>query len=73
MKKEAAEKAHILLSKIDELKDILDQKALRFSAEYPDLGYGAMKIIGLPDSMQTTIKELIVNKIKDLETELSNL
>lgn len=73
MEKEAAEKAHILLSQIDELKDIIDQKALRFSAEYPEFGYGAMKTIGLPDSMQTAIKKLVVNKIKDLETELSNL
>lgn len=73
MEKEAAEKAHILLSQIDELKDILDHKALRFNAEYPDRRLGGTHIKELPDSMQTGIKELIVNKIKDLETELNNL
>ncbi|MFA6726848.1 MAG: hypothetical protein WCS17_01385 [Prevotella sp.] len=71
MKKEAAEKAHILLDQIDELEKVLNYEKVEFNAQYYVLNISGT--IKLPDSMQTGIKELIVNKIKDLETELSNL
>ena len=71
MKKEAAEKAHILLDQIDELEKVLNYEEVEFNAQYYVLNISGT--IKLPDSMQPAIKKLVVNKIKDLETELSNL
>ena len=71
MKKEAAKKAHILLDQVNELEKVLNYEKVEFNAQYYVLNISGT--IKLPDSMQTAIKELIVNKIKDLETELRNL